>query len=111
MAHPSPKLYCRSFSQDGTAGTDLSEQATSLVDVSEKPLPSVDIEEMSAGPLPDDIEVMPPGAGLAAVLAGVDRSQLSESDLVVVAQAPARPLAYEKAGLWADLVAIADAVG
>ncbi len=61
--------------------------------------------------MPDDIEVMPPGPKLSAVLAGVDRSRLADADLVVVAQARARQLAYEQAGQMADLVAIADAAG
>ena len=61
--------------------------------------------------LPDDIEVMPPGPKLSAVLAGVDRSRLADADLVVLAQARARQLAFEQAGQLADLVAIADAVG
>ena len=61
--------------------------------------------------LPDDIEVMPPGPELSAVLAGADRSRLCDADLVVLAQARARQLAYEQAGQLADLVAIADAVG
>ena len=54
---------------------------------------------------------MPPGPKLSAVLAGVDRSRLADADLVVLAQARARQLAYEQAGQLADLVAIADAVG
>ena len=61
--------------------------------------------------LPDDIEVMPPGPKLCAVLAGVDRSRLADADLVVLAQARARQLAFEQAGQMADLVAIADAAG
>ena len=61
--------------------------------------------------LPDDIEVMPPGPKLSAVLAGVDRSRLADADLVVLAQARARQLAFEQAGQMADLVAIADAAG
>ena len=104
-------LYCRSISQSEILRSKLSVDLSSIVHVSERQRVSEDVEEMSAGPLPDDIEVMAPGAELAAVLAGVDRSRLSESDLVVVAQARARQLAYEQAGLWADLVAIADAVG
>ena len=54
---------------------------------------------------------MPPGPKLSAVLAGVDRSRLADADLVVLAQARARQLAFEQAGQLADLVAIADAVG
>ncbi len=54
---------------------------------------------------------MPPGPTLSAVLAGVDRSRLADADLVVLAQARARQLAYEQAGQMADLVAIADAAG
>ena len=54
---------------------------------------------------------MPPGPRLSAVLAGVDRSRLADADLVVLAQARARQLAFEQAGQLADLVAIADAVG
>ncbi len=54
---------------------------------------------------------MPPGPTLSAVLAVVDRSRLADADLVVVAQARARQLAYEQAGQMADLVAIADAAG
>ena len=54
---------------------------------------------------------MPPGPALSAVLAGADRSRLCDADLVVLAQARARQLAYEQAGQLADLVAIADAVG
>ncbi len=54
---------------------------------------------------------MPPGPKLSAVLAGVDRSRLADADLVVLAQARARQLAFEQAGQMADLVAIADAAG
>jgi hypothetical protein len=50
---------------------------------------------------------MPPGPKLSAVLAGVDRSRLADADLVVLAQARARQLAFEQAGQLADLVAMA----
>jgi Domain of unknown function (DUF222) len=58
------------------------------------------------GPLPDTIEIMAPGAALGAVLASVDRAGLADADLVVVAQARVRQIAYLQAELMSDLVAI-----
>jgi hypothetical protein len=57
--------------------------------------------------VPADLEWMPPGPQLAAVLARVDRSRLDGSDLVTVMQARARQVAHEQAQLLADLVAVA----
>src|SRR5262245_14302869 len=50
---------------------------------------------------------MPPGPGLATVLAGLDRAALSGSDLIVLARARARQLAYDQAQLLADVDRIA----
>lgn len=50
------------------------------------------------------------GAGLAALLEGIDRKGLSHSDRVVLLQARARLLAHDQAELYADMVAVGDAV-
>ncbi|MGE5828812.1 MAG: hypothetical protein ACM30G_10700, partial [Micromonosporaceae bacterium] len=57
--------------------------------------------------LPDGLELMAPGPGLAAVLAGLDRASLAGPDLIVVARARARQLAHEQAQLLADVLEIA----
>jgi hypothetical protein len=57
--------------------------------------------------LPDGLELMPPGPGLAATLATLDRTRLSGPDLVALAQARARQLNHDQAGLWADLLEMA----
>lgn len=60
--------------------------------------------------LPDDLEVMPPGPELAAVVATVDRSALDAADLLRVARARQRLVAHQEAQLLADLHRVARAV-
>jgi hypothetical protein len=57
--------------------------------------------------MPDGLELMAPGPKLAAVLAGLDRARLVGKDLVRLAQARVRQLAYEQAQVWADILEIA----
>jgi hypothetical protein len=64
------------------------------------------IEHESTVVLPDGLAEMPPGPGLAAVLASIDRSGLSGFDMVVLLRARARQVAFEQAELAADLVAV-----
>src|SRR2546426_186899 len=49
--------------------------------------------------LPDGLDELPPGPALGAVLAQLDRSRLTGSDLITVLQAQARQLAYQQAEL------------
>ncbi len=56
--------------------------------------------------MPDDLESLPPGAELAALLAAVDRRALSERDRVRLAQARNRLLSHVNAELVADLHAV-----
>jgi hypothetical protein len=58
------------------------------------------------GWLPDELALIPPGPGLAAILAGVDRDSLSDEDLVRLAQARQRLAAHLQAQLLADIHAI-----
>jgi hypothetical protein len=60
--------------------------------------------------LPDDIDVMPPGPELAAVVASVDRSMLDATDLLRVARARQRLVAHQEAQLLADLHRVARVV-
>jgi hypothetical protein len=64
--------------------------------------------------LPDglgaELAGMPPGPGLAAALAAVDRSSLSGYDMVIVLRARSRQLAHEQAEFAADLAAVASCV-
>ncbi len=57
--------------------------------------------------LPDTIEIMAPGGPLGAVLAVVDRTALTGSELVAVAQARARQIAHLQAQMMSDLDEIA----
>jgi len=50
---------------------------------------------------------MPPGPGLAAVLAGIDRATLSDDDLLTVLAARCRQVAHEQAQVLADLLEVA----
>ena len=59
--------------------------------------------------LPAGLAGIAPGAGLGTVLAGIDRTRLSESDRVMVLQAWARQLAHAQAELYASMVSVADA--
>jgi hypothetical protein len=58
------------------------------------------------GWLPDEVAVMPPGPGLHSVLADADRNQLSDDDLVRMAQSRLRLISHLQAQLLADLRAI-----
>jgi hypothetical protein len=58
------------------------------------------------GWVPDDLALIPAGPQLAAILAGVDRSALSDEDLVRLAQARQRLAAHLQAQLLADTHAI-----
>lgn len=57
--------------------------------------------------IPEDLADMPPGPGLAAILAGIDRSRVNGHDMVTVLQARARQVAHEQAELLADIVEVA----
>jgi hypothetical protein len=59
------------------------------------------------GWLPDDLALIPAGPQLAAALAAVDRSALSDEDLIRLAQARQKLAAHLQAQLLADLHAIA----
>ncbi|MGE5829048.1 MAG: hypothetical protein ACM30G_11920, partial [Micromonosporaceae bacterium] len=58
------------------------------------------VERMSIDP---QLEAMPPGPALGALLASVDRSRLNGYDLVIVMAARARQVAHEQAELLADV--------
>ena len=53
--------------------------------------------------LPEGLASLPPGPGLAVVLASVDRSRLAPADVFEVLAARRRQVAYEQAQLLADL--------
>ncbi|WP_281896881.1 DUF222 domain-containing protein, partial [Phytohabitans aurantiacus] len=57
--------------------------------------------------IPEDLAEMPPGPGLAAILAGIDRSCVNGHDMVTVMQARARQVAHDQAELLADIVEVA----
>ncbi|GLI02186.1 HNH endonuclease signature motif containing protein [Phytohabitans aurantiacus] len=57
--------------------------------------------------IPEDLAEMPPGPGLAAVLARIDRSCVNGHDMVTVMQARARQVAHDQAELLADIVEVA----
>lgn len=59
------------------------------------------------GGLPDGLAELPPGPELATMVASIDRSRLNGHDLVLVAQARARLLAWAQGELLADLAEIA----
>ena len=56
--------------------------------------------------IPTGLDEWAPGPYLAAVLASIDRSRLSEFDLVVVLRARNRQLSYDHAELLADMVEV-----
>lgn len=56
--------------------------------------------------LPDDLEWVPPGPELAALLAPIDRGGLTPSDRVRLAQARNRLASHVQAELIADLCAV-----
>lgn len=56
--------------------------------------------------LPDDLERVPPGPELAAMLAPVDRGGLTPRDRVRLAQARNRLASHVQAELIADLCAV-----
>jgi hypothetical protein len=56
--------------------------------------------------LPDDLEVMAPGAELASALANIDRNALNGYEVVVVLEARARQIASMQAELYADMMAL-----
>lgn len=58
------------------------------------------------GVLPDDLEVMAPGAELASALANIDRDALNGYEVVVVLEARARQIASMQAELYADMMAL-----
>lgn len=58
-----------------------------------------------------DLDSVPPGPYLSALLSSVDRTQLSGYDLVVVMRARARQIAHEQAQLYADMGEIAHCEG
>jgi signal transduction histidine kinase len=55
------------------------------------------------GLLPEGISELLPGAGLASVLAGIDRNELNGYELVTVIEARARLVAWAQAQLLADV--------
>ena len=59
--------------------------------------------------LPDDLELIPPGLFLAAIVASVDRSKLTGHDVVRLLQARARLVAHGNAGYYADVFEVAHA--
>jgi Domain of unknown function (DUF222) len=67
----------------------------------------VQVSEKWRQELPDGLELMAPGPVLAGVLAGLDRAALAGPDLIVLARARARQLAYEQAQQLADVLEIA----
>ena len=56
--------------------------------------------------VPEDLELRAPGPELGVLLAGIDRSRLSADEVISVARARARQVAYEQAQLLADVFAI-----
>jgi hypothetical protein len=57
--------------------------------------------------LPEDLDTIPPGPRLAALLASVDRQALSDKDRVRLLQARHRLTAHVQGELYADLHAVA----
>jgi len=57
--------------------------------------------------LPDDLETIPPGLHLAAILAGVDRTRLNGHDVVRLMQSHKRLAAHYEAASLADMVEVA----
>lgn len=55
----------------------------------------------------DRLAEMPPGPGLAQVLAGIDRARLSDDDLLTVLAARSRLVAHLQAQMLADLLEVA----
>jgi hypothetical protein len=65
------------------------------------------VEHVDRQLVPVDLAEMAPGPGLAAVLAGIDRSRLNGYDLVVLLQAQQRQVSYEQAELLSTMAEIA----
>ena len=59
--------------------------------------------------LPGDLESIPPGRYLAAILSSVDRSRLSGHDVVRLLKARARLVSHANAGFYADVSEVAHA--
>ncbi len=59
--------------------------------------------------LPADLEALPPGPVLGAILSGVDVDRLSGHDRVVVLRAHQRMASHYQAHVYADIAAVADA--
>lgn len=67
--------------------------------------------EEAAETIPKDLDSIPPGPYLSAILSSLDRDRLTGYDLVVVMRARARQIAYEQAQLYADMAAVAHCEG
>jgi hypothetical protein len=65
---------------------------------------------MQTAPVPDRMADMPPGAELAAALAGLDLPRLPNHQIVDVLQAQARQLAHDQARLLATMVEVSRTV-
>jgi hypothetical protein len=61
--------------------------------------------------LPVGLAELKPGPELAAVLAAVDRDRLKGYDRIDLLQARARQVAHDQAEMYADMLAVAEAVG
>jgi len=61
--------------------------------------------------LPVGLAELQPGPELAAVLAAVDRDRLKGYDRIDLLQARARQVAHDQAEMYADMLAVAEAVG
>jgi hypothetical protein len=64
------------------------------------------IESSGRRELPDDLELMPPGAALGSLLASVDRAALSDEDRVRLLRARHRLASHVQGELFADLYAV-----
>ncbi|MGQ0849005.1 MAG: DUF222 domain-containing protein, partial [Actinomycetota bacterium] len=74
-----------------------------------KPFELGPMEAADSG-LEDRLSDTNPGAALATLLEGINRSHLGESDRVVLLQARARLLSHIQAELYADMVSVGEAV-
>src|SRR5262245_12092833 len=63
--------------------------------------------EKTRQPIPEGLAALPPGPGLAAVLAEIDPSRLGGLDCVAVMRAQHRQVAHEQARLMAAMVEVA----